>query len=73
MGLDIRLPIGLLFSTVGLLLVGYGVISEPSLYERSLAININLIWGAVMLVFGVVMFLFGRAGRGKVEAEQRDG
>ena len=60
MGLDIRLPIGLLFAALGLLLLGYGAISDPAIYERSLGINVNLIWGAVMAVFGVTMFLFGR-------------
>ena len=60
MGLDIRLPIGLLFSVLGLLLLGYGVVSDPSIYQRSLGYNVNLAWGAVMEVFGSTMFLFGR-------------
>lgn len=60
MGLDIRLPIGLLFSVLGLLLLGYGVVSDPSIYQRSLGYNVNLAWGAVMEVFGITMFLFGR-------------
>jgi hypothetical protein len=25
-------------------------------------VNINLVWGLVLLVFGVLMFLFGRRG-----------
>jgi hypothetical protein len=57
MKLDIRLPIGLLFSIIGAMLVIYGALSENSLYERSLGININLWWGAVMLLFGGVMLL----------------
>ena len=58
MKLDIRLPIGLLFSILGLLLVFYGLLSDTSVYERSLGININLWWGGVMLAFGGVMLLF---------------
>jgi len=60
MGLDIRLPIGLLFAILGLLLLGYGALSDPSIYQRSLGINVNLGWGAVMALFGGTMFYFGR-------------
>jgi hypothetical protein len=62
MRLDIRLPLGLLFVLVGLLLAGYGLASDPAIYQRSLHININLWWGAVLLVFGLVMFWLGRRG-----------
>jgi hypothetical protein len=62
MGLDIRLPIGMLFTIFGIMLIVFGVFSNPSLYAQSLGININLIWGVVLLVFGAVMlFLGGRA------------
>lgn len=63
MGLDIRLPIGLLFAVLGLLLLGYGAISDPAIYQRSLGININLGWGAVLEVFGLTMWFFGRRRR----------
>jgi hypothetical protein len=56
MGLDIRWPIGLMFSLIGLLLTGYGVLKAHE--SVSLGININLIWGVVLLVFGGLM-LFG--------------
>jgi len=62
MGLDIRLPIGLMFTLFGLLLVGYGLLGDKSIYHRSLGININLAWGAVLLVFGIVMLVLGRRG-----------
>jgi hypothetical protein len=60
MGLDIRLPIGLLFAGLGGLLAVYGLAGDPALYGRSLGININLWWGLVMLAFGVIMILLGR-------------
>ena len=53
MGLDIRWPIGLMFSLIGLLLTGYGMIKATD--SVSLGININLKWGAVLLVFGAAM------------------
>lgn len=60
MGLDIRLPIGFLFSIFGVLLIGFGALSDKAIYERSLGININLEWGVVMLVFGAIMLVLGR-------------
>jgi hypothetical protein len=62
MGLDIRLPIGLLFSIFGVLLIGYGVLGDESIYARSLDVNINLWWGIIMLGFGLVMFVLGKRG-----------
>lgn len=56
MGLDIRWPIGLMFTLIGVLLTGYGVFKRDT--SMSLDININLIWGAVLLAFGVVMVVF---------------
>ncbi|MFN8091834.1 MAG: hypothetical protein U0599_06350 [Vicinamibacteria bacterium] len=63
MGLDIRTPIGLMFSIFGVLLTGYGFVTRGSdVYQRSLGYNINLEWGVVLLVFGVVMLYLGRKG-----------
>ncbi|HEX3435343.1 MAG TPA: hypothetical protein VHT24_01140 [Pseudacidobacterium sp.] len=62
MNLDLRIPMGLMFSIVGVILVTFGVFTHGSvIYERSAGMNINLIWGVVMLVFGLTMFLLGRA------------
>jgi hypothetical protein len=63
MGLDIRTPIGLMFSIFGVLLLGYGLATSGSdIYQRSLGTNINLEWGAVLIVFGGVMLWLGRKG-----------
>ena len=62
MGLDIRWPIGLMFTLIGALLAGFGLVKGAE--SISLGININLIWGAVLLVFGVLMLL-GAAKGGK--------
>jgi hypothetical protein len=63
MGLDIRLPIGLLFSVLGLLLAGFGVFSDKGIYQRSLGLNVNLAWGLILLIFGIIMVVFGNRGR----------
>jgi hypothetical protein len=57
MGLDIRWPIGLMFSLVGLLMTifGFATKGDAEMYHRSLDININLIWGVILLVFGGFM------------------
>jgi hypothetical protein len=64
-GLDIRLPIGGLFVVLGLILVGYGIVTnaDAEQYARSMSVNINLWWGLVMLVFGGLMLLLARSSR----------
>jgi hypothetical protein len=58
--MDIRVPIGMMFIVLGVLLAGYGVVSDPRIYERSLGININLVWGSTLAVVGVVLLLLAR-------------
>ena len=59
MQLDIRLPIGLMFSVLGVLLIVVGLVLRQG---PSQPLNVNLWWGAVMFVFGVIMFMLGRRG-----------
>jgi hypothetical protein len=63
MGLDIRWPIGLMFSLIGVLLVIQGFASGAS--DKSLGINIDLRWGIVLVVFGSLMLLGAIRGSGK--------
>lgn len=64
MDLDVRLPIGLMFSSFGVLLAGFGLVSNPRIYEEhSLGINVNLGWGLVLLAFGVTMLLLALRAR----------
>ena len=50
MGLDIRLPIGLMFLLLGPLLLITGLVQKTSL---------NVKTGAAMIAFGLPMFLLG--------------
>jgi len=70
MGLDIRWPIGMMFTLIGVLMTGYGVMtgSDAEMYKRSLDININLIWGAVQLAFGMMMLALAFTGARKAAA-----
>lgn len=58
---DIRIPIGTLFSLLGVILAIYGVATRTDigLYGRSENIVINLWWGLIMIVFGAGMLYFG--------------
>jgi hypothetical protein len=72
MGLDIRWPIGFMFSLVGALMVIYGFAtgSDAEMYQRSLGINVNIRWGLVLLVFGAwMLFMAWRATKKVSEAD----
>ena len=65
MNFDLRLPLGLMFSLFGAMLTIFGLISDPAAYRKSLGININLVWGLVLLAFGVTMLVFALRARGR--------
>jgi hypothetical protein len=66
MGLDIRVPVGLMFGIMGALLGGYGLFGDQTIYGRSLGINVNVIWGAVLFVMGgIFLALAARSGEGR--------
>jgi hypothetical protein len=62
MGLDIRWPIGYMFLLLGIVLAAYGLLGDSAIYAQSLGVNVNLIWGAVLGAFGIVMLLLARFG-----------
>lgn len=65
-GMDLRLPIGGLFVVLGVMLGAYGLMTngDVAMYERSGGMNINLVWGGVMLAFGAVFLVLAqRAAR----------
>jgi uncharacterized protein YhhL (DUF1145 family) len=62
MSFDLRIAIGGLFTVYGVLLALYGLLGDKAQYSRSLGLNVNLLWGLVLLVFGLCMLLI----RGRV-------
>lgn len=66
--LDLRLPIGGLFTTLGGVLGGFGLLTDgdASRYVKSSGINLNLWWGAALLVTGALFLAASR--RSGVEA-----
>ena len=62
--MDLRLPIGIIFTIYGVILTGYGFATQGSkIYDKSLGMNVNITWGIVLLVFGLVMYFFAMRGR----------
>ena len=59
MGLDIKIPIGLMFVIFGIILTILGIVTSGNteFYEQSLGHNINLWSGLFMLAFGAFMLL----------------
>lgn len=68
---DLRLPVGLLFTILGLLLTIFGLVAPGEIYQKSLGINVNLVWGLVILVFGSLML--GIALRARLRAVRASG
>jgi hypothetical protein len=66
-GLDIRWPIGLMFSGIGAAVGCYGIFSRARAEVLGRSVNVNLWWGVVMLAFGLAMIWGGvRAGKKKL-------
>lgn len=69
MDMDIRIPIGLLFTLLGIILsvLGLFTLNDTEMYVRSLGRNINLWTGILMLIFGGLMLLFPLLKKNKKE------
>jgi hypothetical protein len=68
MRLDVRLPIGAFFSLVGLLLTAYGLATRGAPGTAPTGVPIDLLWGVVLLVFGIAMLALARRARGGASA-----
>jgi hypothetical protein len=69
MNLDIRYPIGWMFSLFGVILALFGLLGDKQIYARSLGININFDAGVGLFVFGILMLLLAWRGSAKTKAE----
>lgn len=71
MQLDLRIPMGLMFTFTGAILAAWGFKTngDAALYAKSLGINANLWWGLVLLAFGLTMFFLGQHRQHKLEKE----
>lgn len=69
---DLRLALGWLFVTLGGLLIIAGFRAPSTTAGTPLGVNINLIWGGVMLGFGLLsLWLAFRYARKRRRADER--
>ena len=68
MNIDLRIPMGLMFTMTGVILFAFGLSTRGNalLYTKSLGIDVNLWWGLVLLVFGIAMLIFGRRNQMRI-------
>ncbi|MGA3094849.1 MAG: hypothetical protein ABSF25_00210 [Bryobacteraceae bacterium] len=62
--MDLRLPSGLFFTLLGLILVGMGVFA-PETRAALTDANVNLYSGLPMLVFGAFLLIMAKRAGGK--------
>jgi len=62
--LDVRLPIGVLFSMLGALVAAYGAATWGQPGTAPTGVPIDLVWGLVLLAFGALMLLLARRASG---------
>ncbi len=69
--LDLRLPIGGLFAVLGVMLAGFGIVTSGNteMYAKSAGMNINLIWGVVMLVTGMIFLWLAKRGAANTDED----
>ena len=69
MNIDLRIPTGMMFTLVGAVLMAFGLSTrgDPAFYAPSMGIDVNLWWGVVLLVFGLVLVALGRRGQTRIE------
>ena len=61
--LDLRKPTGVLFVLLGALLTAYGISGVATPPEAGPHLNLNLIWGCVMLFGGLCFLALARRKR----------
>jgi multisubunit Na+/H+ antiporter MnhG subunit len=73
MHVDVRIPIGMMFSLAGTILTAFGLAirKTPDLYAKSLGIDATLWWGLVVLIFGLTVLMLGRRGQMRIEKEKQ--
>lgn len=69
MDIDLRIPMGMMFSMAGAVLLAFGLATRDraDMYAKCFGTNVDLWWGAVVLVFGLWVLHLGRNGQGRIE------
>ncbi|MCD6310791.1 MAG: hypothetical protein J7M18_08740 [Candidatus Eremiobacteraeota bacterium] len=62
--MDIRYFLGMILGIYGIILVIYGLLRpELATYIKGINFNLNLWWGLVFLVLGIIFFVFSKKPR----------
>jgi len=70
MSADIRLPIGLLFTIIGVIITIFGIATNGAeMYKHSLGININTWSGFCLTIFGILMLIMAFNAQKKAKEE----
>ena len=56
---DLRIPVGTLFTAVGIVLAVYGLAAPDQSGSVPLGVNVNLLWGLLMFLFGAAFVVAG--------------
>jgi hypothetical protein len=62
-GIDLRTPLGVLFSALGVLLTAYAAATRGQPGTEPTGVPVNLVWGLVLLGFGLAMLALARRAR----------
>ncbi len=62
---DLKIPLGSLLGFYGLVLLAYGIFGPKDIYDKSAHLDINVIWGVLMIVISAAFLTFAYVGRKK--------
>lgn len=61
--MDLRLPMGIFFLATGLLIFIYGMARPQTAGYRLFGGDVNVVWGGVIILFGLVLLLLVELSR----------
>lgn len=73
MKFDLRIPMGLMFTFLGVILATWGIKTNDNvaLYARSLGMNINLWWGLILIAFGVTIYIISQRAKRALDEQPK--
>jgi len=69
MNLDLRIPMGMMFTMMGAVLMAFGLAirGKTEFLANSAGFDADLWWGLVLMAFGIVVLTLGRRGQAAIE------
>lgn len=60
---DLKIPLGGLLGFYGIVLLIYGIFGPKDIYDKSFHLDINVIWGVLMMIISSAFLLSAYFGR----------